>query len=398
LTGGIAWHRRLLAVLAAVVLLAYGRPVGAENRITFRGNYYREQSTRILAPIVAATVDVPDERFTIGAAYMLDAITSASIAAGSAELGGDAVFTELRHEVTTNAQSKIRDWTFGAMFRYSTETDYTGRMISAFVSRDLFQRNVTLALAYDAQLDRVYRIIGAFGERAPWCGGAVTVDDCTGASRGLDSNFLHIHHVRATYAHVLHKTVLAQFVAAYAFQQGPLDNPYRRLLIINGLPETHPKRRNRFVTSAQVRWHIPRARLTFEPYYSFYTDDWKLRAHTPELRIHVRAARHLRLRFRYEYYKQTGTFFFREDGVYQGDAGGCTPDHEDGCTTADVRAMPWDAHTPGAQITWELDGIARNRGLHWLEGAWLQATYNHVFQNNRFGNARVGSLEFSLAF
>jgi hypothetical protein len=388
-----------LAVLGALLLLVWGRPLAAENRITLRGNYYREESTRVLAPIVQATVDAPDERFTIGAAYMLDAITSASIAAGSAELGGDIVFTELRHEVTATAGSRLKDWQLGAFFRYSTETDYIGRAVGAFVARDLLQRSVTLSLGYDLQFDRIYRIIGAFGQRAPWCGGEVMVDDCRNEGTGGGSNFLQIHHVRGTYTHALHKNVLAQFVAGYAHQRGPLDNPYRRLLIINGLPETHPKRRNRFVTSANVRWTIPKARLTFEPYYTFYADDWKMRAHTPELRIHVRAARHLRLRARYEYYHQSGTFFWREDGIYQGEAGGCSKDHVDGCTTADVRAMRWDAHTPGIQITWELDGLAkRARGLHWLEGGWLQATYNHVFQNNRFGNARVGSLEFSLAF
>jgi hypothetical protein len=28
----------------------------------------------------------------------------------------------------------------------------------------------------------------------------------------------------------------------------------------------------------------------------------------------------------------------------------------------------------------------------------LEATYNHVFQTNRFGNARLGSLAFSMPF
>lgn len=392
------WTGRIVAVMAALVLVTFGRPLAAENRMTLRGNYYREKSTRVVAPIVSATVDVPDERFTIGAAYLLDAITSASVAAGSAEIGGDVVFTELRHEVTATAGSRLQDWQLGAFFRYSTETDYQGRAVGAFVARDFLQRSITLALSYDLQFDRIFRIVGNLGQRAPWCGGKIGPEECRDKGFGDDSNFLQIHHTRVTYTHALHKTVIGQLTTGYAYQQGPLDNPYRRLLIINGLPETHPKRRNRFVISANVRWMIPKARLTFEPYYSFYADDWKMRTHTPELRVHVRAARHLRLRFRYEYYFQSGTFFFRKDGIYQGAEGGCSRDHVDGCTTADVRAQRWDAHTPGAQITWELDGIAKRRGLRWLEGGWLQATYNHVIQHNRFGNARVGSVELSLAF
>ena len=42
--------------------------------------------------------------------------------------------------------------------------------------------------------------------------------------------------------------------------------------------------------------------------------------------------------------------------------------------------------------------VARHKGLHWLEGGYLEATYNHAFQNNRYGNARIGNLALSLAF
>jgi len=381
-----------------LALVLWTRPAIAENRVTLRGNYWRETSTRVLAPIVQVTVDAPDERFTIGTAYLLDAITSASIAAGSAPRGGDAVFTELRHEVTATAGSKFGDWQLGGYFRYSTETDYIGRALGAYVARDFLQRSITLALGYNFQFDRVYRIVNNLGSRAPWCGGEIGPEDCSTKGFGTGSNFLQIHHVQGTYTHALHRNVLAQVTAGYAWQHGPLDNPYRRLLIINGLPETHPLTRNRAVLSADVRWSIPKARLAIEPYYAFYVDDWQLTAHTPEIRIHARVARHLRLRFRYEYYFQSGTFFWRPDGIYQGEEGGCSRDHVDGCTTADVRAARWDSHTPGGQITWELDGLAKYRGLRWLEGGWLQATYNHVFQNNRFGPARMGSVELSLAF
>jgi hypothetical protein len=56
------------------------------------------------------------------------------------------------------------------------------------------------------------------------------------------------------------------------------------------------------------------------------------------------------------------------------------------------------SHTPGLQLVYELDGLAKYRGLGWLEGGWIEATYNHVFQTNRYGNARMGALAFSLAF
>jgi hypothetical protein len=61
--------------------------------------------------------------------------------------------------------------------------------------------------------------------------------------------------------------------------------------------------------------------------------------------------------------------------------------------------MPWDAHTPGIQLTWEFDGVAaRHPRLRWLEGGFLEVTYNHMIQHNRFGNARIGSIALSLAY
>jgi uncharacterized protein DUF3570 len=398
LSRGLAWLGYLLTALLVLGLATPGE-IAAENRVTIRGNYYRERSTRVLQPMVQVTVDAPDERLTVGATYLLDAISSASIAAGTAAAtGGDNVFTELRHEITGTLGSRLSEWTLNASFRYSTETDYISRKTGFSVGRDLLERTITITLAYAFNLDRISRIVSAFGAKLPWCGGAVDVNDCTTKGHGEDSNLLQVHHFGLDYAHALHKTVLALVNLGYAYQLGPQDNPYRKDLIANGLPETHPRVRNRFMITPAVRWMIPRTPVVLEPFYSFYTDDWKVSAHSPELRVHVRAHRHLRLRARYRYYTQSGAFFWRSDGSYTPATGQCTRDAPENCATADVKAMPWDSHTVGGQITWELDGVARHRGLHWLEGGHLQATYDHAFQNNRFGNARIGALELSMAF
>ncbi len=382
-----------------VVFVAVPKPALAENRATMRGNYYRERSTRVIQPLAQVTVDVPDERLTLGATYLLDAISSASIASGTqAATGGDNVFTELRHEFSGTAQSKLGEWTLGGFFRYSTETDYLSRAGGLSLARDLLRKNINLALSYSFGGDRWYRIVNNTGAREPWCGGDVDVNDCRTGGYGRNNNFLQIHNTRFQYAHTLHETVLATFAIGYSHLRGPQDNPYREGFL-GGIEETHPHIRNRVVLTPGVRWMVWRERLTLEPFYSLYFDDWDQRAHTPEIRVHVRPVRFLRLRARYQYYKQTAAFFFREDGQYIDGDGPCTRDLVGNCATADVKAMPWDAHTPGIQLTWEFDGVAaRHRALRWLEGGFLEVTYNHMFQNNRFGNARIGSLALSLAY
>ena len=148
--------RVMRVMLAMLVILIAGVPraLVAEDRMTVRGNYYREASTRVLAPVVYVEKDVPDERFTVGAEYLLDAVTSASIGAGAAAVtGGDFLFTEYRHETTLRLSSKLRNWSLGGYFRYSTESDWISRSFGLSVARELFNRELVEGLVDVESID-----------------------------------------------------------------------------------------------------------------------------------------------------------------------------------------------------------------------------------------------------
>lgn len=383
------WLRLIARVLLLATLwVALGsRDLAAEDRITLRGNYYREQSTRVLAPVVYVEKDLPDERFTVGAEYLLDAVTSASIGAGAAAVtGGDFLFTEFRHEATLRMGSRIKDWSFGGFFRYSTESDWISRSFGLGAARDVFRRAGTVSLSYMANFDSVLQIYG--GRTIPWVGGKMDLESMTGDPTEVrGSNLLQIHYLGLGYTHALTRRLLGGALLEGIYAGGPQDNPYRK--VRDGLDESHPRLRRRLALSGFLRWAVPRTPLVFEPRYRFYADDWGIVAHSPELRAHVRVLKRLIIRLRYRFYHQTGAYFWREDGNYGSDTI---------YRTADPKMTRFLSHTPGVELTLELDGLARVRGLHWLRGAWIQATYNHVFQTNRFGNARLGSLAFSIPF
>jgi hypothetical protein len=253
-------------------------------------------------------------------------------------------------------------------------------------------------LSYSFSFDRVFRIVNNLGNRLPWCGGSIE-PDCSGSARTGRTNLLAVHYLALGYTHALHRTLLAHLSLEGAFARGPQDNPYRGEQIPNVLFETHPLRRKRLAVSGQLRWIIPRARdLVFEPRYRVTSDDWGIQTHAIDMRVHLRIVNHLRLRLRYRFYTQDEAFFWRDDMMYVESPAACTKATPDGCASADPKLDNWHSHTPGIQLTYSFDGIARYRGLHWLEGGWVQATYNHVFQTNRFGPARLGSLALSFAF
>ncbi|MEM9461583.1 MAG: DUF3570 domain-containing protein [Myxococcota bacterium] len=402
-TGGPRLWSLVTWLLPLLVLWGMPRPSAGEDRVIVRGNYYREASTRVLQPTVDVEVDVPDERLSLGAAYVLDAISSASIASGTAQVtGGDLVFTEIRHELTAHAGSRLGEWTVGGFFRYSSETDYIARGVGVSASRDLLARSLTLGLSYGYNFDRVYRIQANTRVRAPWCGGAVDVGLCQSGGRGVGHNLHQVHYVAAHYTHAWHRRVLGLASLEVARSLGPQDNPYRGAQIPTSEVEIHPLGRSRVALSGAVRWAVPKVPIpiVLEPRYRFSADSWLIRTHAIDPRIHVRVLSHLRLRARYRYYQQSASFICidpRAEVLDDGASFYCST--ADGSfATADPKMGAFRSHTPGIQLVYELDGLAKVRGMGWLERGWIEATYNHVFQTNRFGNARLGALAFSLAY
>lgn len=385
----------LLTVLALLVSLWLPEAsVRAEDRVTVRGNYYRETSTRVLQPMVTFRKELPDERFALETQYLLDVISSASIGAGSIALGGDRVFTEMRHEATLRATTKIDNWGASASYRFSTETDYQSSNFGVSLSREFLQRTANVSLSYSASFDRVFRITNNIGARSPW------------TSSG-DDNLLQVHYLNLGYSHVLHKQVLAGVNLEGAYKDGPQDNPYRRTR--DAMPELHPLLRQRLAPSLWLRAAVPGAKMVVEPHYRFYADDWGIVAHMADMRVHFRPHRDLALRLRYRFYTQTQAKFWRDQGAYAA---------TDPFRSDDPKMDDFRSHTAGLELTWHLDSVAKFKGLGWLGGAWIQANYNHVFvrcddqsptcmdrefaygsaRSTRYGDNRYGNLAFSIAF
>ena len=73
-------------------------PQNPSGEVSFRGNYWRDRNTRVLNPSVDVRQDLPSG-VSLQGHYLLDAITSASVASGAA---ADMPFTEMRHEAGVN--------------------------------------------------------------------------------------------------------------------------------------------------------------------------------------------------------------------------------------------------------------------------------------------------------
>lgn len=335
--------------------------------VELRGNYYWETSTRVVAPEVRARLDSP-EGVRVEAGYLLDAITSASIAAGVQE---DIRFTEVRNQghLAVSRELDLGDaqLRLGAMGRLSHEPDYLATAITSFAALSLNQRNTVLSAALTYVHDDVGSVLR---------GGETRVDDMGRdlSDRGRQGQLEAFTGV-LTWNQVL--SPVATLVTSYQLVHnwGYLQNPYRRARLSGGLaPETHPGERTRHTLYGRLAYFFPESSTAVHLGYRAYIDDWNIGAITPDIRVYQMIGRSAVVRLRWRYYDQTEAFFYQTE--YSG---------EEAFLTADHKMSRFSSHLVGVQLRVGLDFLAQTP-LSFLQRAWLDMSFNYWFQTSGFGN------------
>lgn len=367
--------RRASATLAALAATLLALPAARADEasgtwtgsVELRGNYYWETSTRVVAPEVRARIESP-EGVRIDADYLVDAITSASIAAGVQE---DIRFTEVRNQGVLGVSRELdlgeAQLRLGTSGRISHEPDYLATAITAYSALSLAQRTTVLSLALTYVHDEVGAVVR---------GGEARVDD-TGrdlSDRGRQGQ-LEAFTAVLTWNQVL--SPIATLVTSYQLVHdwGYLQNPYRRARVGGGLQqELHPGARTRHTLSGRLAWFIPQTSTAIHLGYRAYIDDWDVAAINPEVRLYQMIGRSIVLRLRYRYYDQLESFFYSPE--YTG---------AESYFSADQKMTNFDSHMVGAQLRVGLDFLSQTP-LSFLDRAWLDVSFNYWFQTSGFGD------------
>ncbi|MCZ7684237.1 MAG: DUF3570 domain-containing protein [Sandaracinaceae bacterium] len=367
--------RRAPATLAALAATLLALPAARADEasgtwtgsVELRGNYYWETSTRVVAPEVRARIESP-EGVRIDADHLVDAITSASIAAGVQE---DIRFTEVRNQGVLGVSRELdlgeAQLRLGSAGRLSHEPDYLATAITAYSALSLARRTTVLSLALTYVHDEVGAVVR---------GGEARVDD-TGrdlSDRGRQGQ-LEAFTAVLTWNQVL--SPIATLVTSYQLVHdwGYLQNPYRRARVGGGLQqELHPGARTRHTLSGRLAWFIPQTSTAIHLGYRAYVDDWDVAAINPEVRLYQMIGRSIVLRLRYRYHNQLESFFYSPE--YAGD---------ESYFSADQKMTAFDSHMVGAQLRVGLDFLTHTP-LSFLDRAWLDVSFNYWFQTSGFGN------------
>jgi len=333
-----------------------------------RGNYYWETSTRVLVPEGHLQLESPDG-LRLGAGYLVDVISSASIAQG---VGDDEVFTELRHGVEGNVGKEFDlgdlKLDLSARASYSTENDYKSLIYSLTTGLSFDERNTKLELSAAGVNDDVQ------ASNDPDFEGEL---DGISLSVGLQQVLSPIMELGLGYQ--------------FAVLDGFLGNPYRSVQA-GGAPvrEAPPDTRYRHNANVRLKIFVPPTDTTVAVGYRGYIDSWEITALTPELRVYQAVFEGFLLEAGYRYYRQTSAYFIElGDGQY--------PRGYQGPTTDDPKLDDMVTHTMTFGAALRLDFLAETF-LDFAQGSWIDLQVSRYLSTSTFGNGVIASAGGRLTF
>jgi hypothetical protein len=332
-----------------------------------RGNYYYERSTRVMVPTGKIKIVSPDG-FRIGVGYLVDVISSASIAQSGSR--SDKVGQELRHGISAELGKELElgsaqlDLTLTGT--YSTESDYKSIVYGLISSLALNEKNTRLTLGATGVQDEVRSNADPTFNKP-----------LTGFTLG------------PSLEQVINPVLVLTVGYQFGYLQGFLANPYRRALVGPlPYPENHPPERFRHNISSRLAWFLPRSNTAIHLLYSAYFDSWDIAALAPELRIYQQLGADWMLRPRYRFYVQSKAYFERP-GRY--------PVGWQGYVTNDPKMAEMRTHTLGLSVEYRLSAL-RGTAFDFAKDTWLDIAFERYWSTSSFGNGVIGTLGGRLVF
>jgi hypothetical protein len=364
----------LMSALCSSSARSDAAPGTYTGSIALRGNYYWEESTRVVAPSAGVTLATP-AGIRLEGNYLLDAITSASLATG---VSTDNAFTEKRNDGSIGLGYEIdfgeTQLDVSARARVSKEPDYFSRGAGFGAALSLDQRNTVLRLNGYFIHDEVYAV-NRFAP--PTSSGTLT------ASPRIHRGDLDVLSLGLAWDQVLSRSTTVTLGYDLALLNGFQANAYRIVRVSPGgeglpgaTPETHPEQRTRHAPYIWLSHFFMKNRAAIRLGYRLYRDNWGILAHTPEIRLHQEVGPYLELRLRYRYFTQNESFFWRPVGT--------APANSE-FVTADPKMNASHDQTFGFKVRLGLEFLAFTP-LNFLHAGVLDWGVEYVVSNNPYNN------------
>lgn len=352
--------------------------------------YTDDMDVDVATPSLSFSVENTTDGWGVGAAFLLDVVTAASI---DILATASPRWREARYVPAINGHKKFGDWDVSGRASLSREPDYLSGSVGATVTADFVQKTVTPSLGFEYSHDingRTQTDFDVFGKRinrfAITAGVGMVLDKATFASTSFVT-VIEDGDLSKPYRHV------PMFAADVAPQVSPglvidavnfFREPERPL-------EQLPLSRKRFAVAFAIAHRF--ADATIRASERLYIDTWGTKATTTDARFMYDLLKELRIWPHARFHAQTAASFYELAYVIQR-----TPDGRailPSLRTGDRELGPLIAVTVGGGMRYEF-GARRSLGLS-LAGDFIYSRFlDHLFVKQRLGG--FGALGFDAEF
>jgi hypothetical protein len=352
------------------------------------GAYTDSDHVSVLTPSVSAVVSDPTAGYSVGASYLVDVVTAASVDIVST---ATPRWSEVRQAATTQGTYQPKQIGGTASVAVSSEPDYL---------------SVTGGGALRLEVDRKRLVLGA--------GYAYSRDQAgrSGTSFSVYSLLLHRHLLQGSLAIVIDRSTELTFVLDSSLEYGRQEKPYRYLALfdaavvrnvpngaaidqINALrlpgrvAERLPETRQRYALSARLANRG--ADRTFIAFERLYADSWGLMATTTDLRYAFDLGRRFSIHPDLRFHLQSGTSFWHRAYVGSVRSGVVeAPEYRSG----DRELGPLLSGTVGLGADWLIGSPSEDP---WILGAVAEETrtsyFDALFISKRYAEFAALTLE-----
>jgi hypothetical protein len=351
--------RRFATVALGVCLLgapAFG-DVLPDDRADVLYHRYEGGGITIQGPEVLVRKKVGNS-LSLSASYYEDLISSASI---DVKLSASP-YKEQRKQWTGGFDYLHDKTTYSAGIINSKEPDYQANTTYYSVSQAMFGDLTTLTLSYKRGWDRIER----------------DIKDPTGQIINDPTFHRQADHRGYTLSlsQILTRNLIANFNYEVLTDQGYLQNPYRKILVLDPFSgkgydladQVYPNTRTSNAASIDLKYYLP-YRAALDGQYRFFSDTWGIVAHTVTLGYTQPLWKHWVFDGSVRYYRQNAANFFADSYPRPDFANFMARDRE---------LAAFQSYTVGAGVTYQFSGIAH---LPWISKSTLNLRFDHLIIN-----------------
>jgi hypothetical protein len=290
-----ALRSRLVVALLPLLAAAWATDVRAtvlpEDRADVLWHRYSGGGVTIQGPSILVRKGFA-ERVSISANYYQDMVSSASVDVRTTA----SPYKEKRTQYSVGADYVRGKTIYSLGYTNSDERDYEANTADASISQDLFGDLTTITLGYQ----RGWNTVGKRG-------------DPTFAPRTDTRNY------QLGLSQIITKNLIIGASYEAITDEGFLNNPYRSVRYVDPTSgtgfsfeaERYPRTHTSNAAAVRARYHLPfRAAVYGE--YRFYTDTWKVHAHTAQIGYTYPWKDDWLFDVNYRYYTQTQADFYSD--------------------------------------------------------------------------------------